>query len=149
MTGDSGASNMRGDKVRLFTLDEANATLDVVRPLLEELAECKRGLDAVHGSLLRLTPKQRENGHRLDAIGLEHQMERLVDRLAQGIRDVELMGIELKDIDVGLIDFPALFQGRVIYLCWRLGEESIGYWHEISTGFAGRRPISEFTGETP
>jgi len=148
MTDDQGRSSARGDERRMYSLQEANAALQVVRPLLEDLAECKRGLDVVHGSLLRLTPAQCENGHRLNAIGLEHQMERLVDRLAEGIREIEVMGIELKDIDAGLIDFPALFEGRVIYLCWRLGEDSIGYWHEMSTGFAGRRPISEFTGNS-
>jgi hypothetical protein len=128
---------------------EANAALASVRPLLEELSECKRGLDGVHDALLNLTPAQRENGHRLTAIGLEHQMERLVDRLALGIRELEVMGIEIKDIEQGLIDFPAVFQGRVVYLCWRLGEDDIAWWHEISTGFAGRRPISELTGHIP
>ena len=148
MTEPAGPSDARSDRRKLFTLSEANAALTVVRPLLEELAESKRGLDAVHASLLRLTPHQRENGHRLNAIGLEQQMERLVDRLARGIRDIEVMGIELKDIDAGLIDFPALHRGRIVFLCWRLGEDEIGYWHEISTGFAGRRPISEFSGES-
>jgi hypothetical protein len=133
----------RGDRIKLFTLSEANAMLAGVRRLLEELAEAKRGLDGVHAALLRITPKMRENGHKLEALGLEDQMERLVDRLSRGIRELELMGIELKDIESGLIDFPSLHHGRVIYLCWRLGEDKIAYWHEISTGFAGRRPVSE------
>ncbi len=133
----------RGDRVRLFTLAEANAMLATVRPLLEGLAEAKRGLDAVHNQLLRISPKMRENGHRLEALGLEDQMERLVDRLSRGIRDLELMGVEIKDLDSGLIDFPSLYHGRVIYLCWRLGESEIAYWHEITTGFAGRRSVSE------
>jgi hypothetical protein len=149
MSADSDAVEGRGDRHRLYTLEEANRALETVRPLLEELAECKRGLDGVHDALLQLTPSQRENGHRLTAIGLEHQMERLVDRLAQGMRELEVMGIELKDIDQGLIDFPALFRGRVIFLCWRLGEDKIAWWHEISTGFAGRRPISEMSGQAP
>jgi hypothetical protein len=133
----------RGDRIKLFTLSEANAMLAGVRRLLEELAEAKRGLDGVHAALLRITPKMRENGHKLEALGLEDQMERLVDRLSRGIRELELMGIEVKDIESGLIDFPSLHHGRVIYLCWRLGEDKIAYWHEISTGFAGRRPVSE------
>jgi hypothetical protein len=139
----SAADANRADPRRLFTVDEANAMLATVRPMLEELAECKLGFDAAHETLLRITPGQRENGHRLEALGIEHQMERLVDRLSQGIRDLEQMGIEVKDLESGLIDFPALFRGRVVYLCWHFGEERILYWHEISTGFAGRRPISE------
>ncbi|MCC6791737.1 MAG: DUF2203 domain-containing protein [Thermomicrobiales bacterium] len=133
----------RGDRVRLFTLAEANAMLAIVRPLLDGLAEVKRGLDVVHNQLLRISPKMRENGHRLEALRLEDQMERLVDRLSRGIRDLELMGIEIKDVDTGLIDFPSLHHGRVIYLCWRLGESEIAYWHEITTGFAGRRSVAE------
>jgi hypothetical protein len=136
----------RGDRVKLFTLAEANALLPVVRPMLEALAEAKRGLDGVHSALLRISPRMRENGHRVEALGLEDQMERLVDRLARGIRDLELMGIEIKDVDEGLIDFPALHHGRVIYLCWRLGEDEIAYWHEITTGFAGRRSVAELDG---
>jgi hypothetical protein len=136
----------RGDRVKLFTLAEANGMLPVVRPLLEELAEAKRGLDGVHTALLRISPKMRENGHRVEALGLEDQMERFVDRLSGGIRDLEVMGIEIKDIDTGLIDFPSLHQGRVVYLCWRLGEGDIAFWHEITTGFAGRRPVSELAG---
>jgi hypothetical protein len=143
MTGGPDDIEARGGRVRLFTLAEANALLVELIPRLQDLAQCKRGLDAVHDTLLRITPKERANGHRLEVIGLEHQMERLVDCLAQGIRDLEAMGIAIKDIDEGIIDFPSLYHGRVIYLCFRLGEERIGFWHEISTGFSGRRPISE------
>jgi hypothetical protein len=133
----------RGDRARLFTLAEANELIVTVRPLLEKLAECKQGLEVVQNALLEMTPQMRGNGHRLEALSLERQMETLVDRLAHGIREIELLGIELKDIDEGLIDFPSLHRGRVVLLCWRLGEESIGYWHEMTTGFAGRRPVSE------
>lgn len=136
-------SARRRDRRKLFTLEEANQTLPTVRPLLEELSEAKRVLDGVHATLLRMSPTMRENGHRLEALGLEDQMERLVDRLSRGIRDLETRGIEVKDIDTGLIDFPSLHRGRLIYLCWRLGEAEIAYWHEITAGFAGRRPISE------
>ena len=139
-------SSARGDRVRLFTLPEARAMIPVVRPLLEELSECKSGLGLIQGALLEMTPQMRGNGHRLEALGLERQVESLVDRLARGIQEIERLGIELKDIDEGLIDFPSHHRGRVVYLCWRLGEETIGYWHEITTGFAGRRPVSELDG---
>jgi hypothetical protein len=133
----------RGDRHRLFSLDEARAALPVVRPILEELAECKRGLELVQAALLEMTPKMRSNGHRLEALGLEHQMESMIERLSAGMREIEKLGIELKDIDQGLIDFPSIHRGRVVHLCWRLGEETIDFWHEITTGFAGRRPVSE------
>jgi hypothetical protein len=128
---------------RLFTLAEANAMLPEVRPLLEELSEARHALGLVQGTLIEMTPEMRGNGHRVDALGLERQLEMLVDRLALGIHQIELMGITLQDIDLGLIDFPASYDGRVVLLCWRLGEEEIGYWHELSTGYAGRRPVSD------
>lgn len=133
----------RGDRVKLFTLDEANSALEHVRPLLEGMAEAKRGLDATQIQLSSLTPESRQNGHRLEAIGLERRLERLVEQLATGIGELERLGIELKDIDEGIIDFPSLHNGRVIFLCWRLGEGEIAFWHEISSGFAGRRPIGD------
>lgn len=133
----------RGDRIHLFTLPEANALLPKVVPLLRQVSECKVGLEAVHDALLRISPKERSNGHRLEAVGLEHQMERLVDCLARGVRDLELLGVVVKDIEEGIIDFPSLFHGRVIFLCFRLGEDEIAFWHEVSTGFSGRRPVSE------
>lgn len=128
---------------RLFTLAEANALLPRVRPLLEELAESRQALGVVQSALIEMTPEMRGNGHRIEALGLERQLEVLVDRLALGIHQIELLGITLQDIDLGLIDFPALYGGRVVFLCWRLGEDEIGYWHELSTGYAGRRPVSD------
>lgn len=142
----SGESRARGDRIRLFTLPEANALLAQVEPLLRHVGECKVGLEAVHDTLMRMTPKERTNGHRLEVVGLEHQMERLVDCLARGVRDLEALGVVVKDIEEGIVDFPSLHRGRVIYLCFRLGEDRIGFWHEISTGFAGRRPVSELDG---
>ena len=136
----------RGDRVKLFTLAEANRLIPEVRPLLQELSECKSSLALVQGALVEMTPQMRGNGHRLEALGLEKQLESLIDRIAQGIQQIELMGIELKDIDSGLIDFPSIYRGRIVYLCWRLGEETIEYWHEITTGFSGRRPVSELDG---
>lgn len=132
-----------GGRSQFFTLAEANALIPVVRPLLEALAEAKNGLGVIQTALLEMTLRMRGNGHRLEALGLEHQMEAMVDRLALGIHQIEEMGIELKDIDSGLIDFPSHHRGRVVHLCWKLGEDTIGYWHEIATGYAGRRPVSE------
>ena len=59
------------------------------------------------------------------------------------IQQIKEMGVLLKDVDKGLCDFPYMRQGRVVYLCWQLGEEAIEYWHDIETGFAGREPLDE------
>jgi hypothetical protein len=59
------------------------------------------------------------------------------------INQVKEMGVIIKDVDKGLCDFPYMRQGRVVYLCWQLGEESISYWHDIETGFSGREPLDD------
>lgn len=144
MTDREQGEHGRGDEHRLFTWTEANSLIPVVRPLLEELAESKRAIDAYQARLQEITPRMRGNGRRLEAVGIEERLERTIERIARLIREIASMGIQLKDIEQGIIDFPALHRGRVVSLCWRLGEQEIAFWHEISAGFAGRRPISEF-----
>ena len=70
-------------------------------------------------------------------------MQGLVDQMAAGVARIEAMGITLRDIGEGLVDFPALVNGRQVWLCWRNGEDSVEYWHSIDTGFSGRQPLSE------
>ncbi|HVA86863.1 MAG TPA: DUF2203 domain-containing protein [Candidatus Saccharimonadales bacterium] len=78
-----------------------------------------------------------------DAPRIRLRMQGIVDRMQASVSQIDQWGIALRDIDTGLIDFPALVTGRQVCLCWRLGEGSIDWWHELGTGFAGRRPLSE------
>jgi hypothetical protein len=71
------------------------------------------------------------------------RMQGLVDQMAAGVARIEAMGITLRDIGEGLVDFPALVNGRQVWLCWRRGEDAVEYWHSIDTGFSGRQPLSE------
>ena len=73
------------------------------------------------------------------------RMQGLVDQMAAGVARIEAMGITLRDIGDGLVDFPALVNGRQIWLCWRRGEKTVGFWHAIDTGFSSRQPLSELT----
>ena len=73
------------------------------------------------------------------------RMQGLVDQMAAGVARIEAMGITLRDIGDGLVDFPALVNGRQVWLCWRRGEERVGFWHPIDTGFSSRQPLSELT----
>ena len=132
---------MSGEGRRLFTLAGARALLPLVRPILTKLADQKRDLDAIQDRLIKITPQMRGDGHRVEALALEHRLEELVDQLTQGMHSLERLGVELKDIDNGIVDFPAMRDGRVVLLCWRLGEADITHWHEAETGFAGRRPL--------
>ena len=126
---------------RLFTVDEANGLLPDLIPVLTELKAKKAALDEARIALARLTPTMRSNGHAAEAAAQERRLRDLTLALATGVRRITGQGVEIKDLDHGLIDFPSLRGDRVVYLCWRLGEGPIAYWHEIDAGFAGRRPL--------
>ena len=71
------------------------------------------------------------------------RMQGLIDQMAAGVARIDALGLTLRDIENGLVDFPALVSGRQIWLCWQRGESAIGFWHEHDVGFAGRRPLAE------
>lgn len=129
------------ERPRLFTLEEANALLPRIAPILENLQSLKAELDTARLALARFTPAMRANGHGMEALTYERQIVELVTRLTQGVREIAGYGVEVKDLDHGIVDFPSQRGGRIVYLCWRLGEERILYWHELDSGFAGRQPL--------
>ena len=121
---------------RHFTREEANALLPQLTTMLTQLREAKDELtDAeAHEALTEAAPTNGggDEGRQVGVAFLE------VRRLLEAI---EQAGIVLRDIDRGLIDFPAVMDGREIYLCWELGEDEVAYWHELETGFGGREPL--------
>ena len=122
-----------------FTPDEANHLLEEVVPKLQQIREAKESLDR-QGYDIR--------GHHLFAgMGTNgtSQYPENVDRLIALFRDLTARGILIKDMERGLVDFPAIREnGDEVYLCYELSESTIGYWHPIDSGFHGRRPLSEF-----
>jgi hypothetical protein len=130
-----------GGQAQLFTVVEANALLPHLIPLLTRLRSLKKQLDETREELEQLIPAMRSNGHGGEVRTLERRIAEHVDGLSSGIRRLTQLGIEVKDLDQGLIDFPSLRDGRVVYLCWRLGEERVGFWHDLDAGFAGRQPL--------
>lgn len=125
----------------LFSVEEANALLPRLIPILTELRDRKADLDETQRSLAGLTPAMQANGHGAAASALERRLRDIATAITEGLRAIAAMGVEVKDLDHGLIDFPSLRAGRIVYLCWRLGEGPIAFWHELDTGFAGRRPL--------
>ncbi len=129
---------------RLFTLAEANDLLPDVMPILLALRSHKVTLDSAVVALSALTPVMRQNGHAAPARELEARIQEMTEELAAGIDQLTTLGIDIKSLDHGLIDFPSLHEGRVVFLCWRLGEGPvIRFWHDIDAGFAGRQPVTE------
>lgn len=128
---------------RLFTLDEANALLPRLRELLADMQETKRAIDALREELSGLARTASGNGGLAGAgvVLKQEEAQKLVERLNALLEEVQGLGCEVKGVDEGLIDFRSEREGRVVYLCWKLGEERIDYWHELDTGFAGREPL--------
>jgi hypothetical protein len=121
---------------RHFTLEEANAALDWLRPRIDELrtARDRLGNREAHEALSEAAPTNGggEHGRTVSEGFLE--VRRLLAEIAGA-------GIVLRDLDRGLIDFPSLRDGREVYLCWELGEDSVEFWHDLDAGFGGREPI--------
>jgi hypothetical protein len=127
----------------VFTLDEATALLPRLREILPELQDQKRTLDVLRGELEEMGRAAAGNGHFLadDLNRKRRQAQVLAERLNKLVGEINDMGCELKGVEEGLIDFPAAREGRTVYLCWKLGEDRIEYWHELDTGFASRQPL--------
>lgn len=119
---------------RRFTVDEAEAELAHLRRLLPELQRARRRILA-SGERVRGVARRNGGG----AEGTDYW--RAIENLRRGVEDLAGRGIVLRDADTGLVDFPSERDGRLVYLCWRLGEERVGHWHDPESGFGGRRPL--------
>jgi hypothetical protein len=128
-----------------FTRDEAEAFIPRVEPLLREIQALRAGMVEREEELARLQVKAASNGHsHLDQIRLlQTELATLGQEIAARIATINRLGILIKDLEMGLIDFPTLRDGREVYLCWRLGEQGISWWHEIESGFAGRQRLED------
>ena len=128
---------------RYFTVEEANLELPRLRQWLPRLQARRRRLDVVQHKLGELTVKAATNGNLLEeeVHGTQREVKRLTEELNKLLAKISDLGCEIKDIEQGLVDFPSLREGREIYLCWRLGEPEVAFWHELDAGFSGRQPL--------
>ena len=124
---------------RIFTLAEAQSVLPKLRDLLQDISEVWGRIRELEPEIQKARDKASYDGFSKHGVIYVESVSRLMFLIHQ-IKD---MGVHLKDADRGLCDFPYRRNGKVVYLCWQLGEESISYWHEIETGFAGREPLDE------
>ena len=137
-----GGSNPRPTK--LFTVEEANRTLPLVRAIVSDITSLSREVIERRQRLSQLIA-----GRNLDRTDLyagelaeiEKDLERDTRRLQEYIGELRQLGVEPKGPD-GLVDFPAMMEGRVVYLCWKLGEPEVLFWHEVEDGYAGRQPLT-------
>jgi hypothetical protein len=122
---------------RYYTVDEANALLPTLRRILAELIEARQHITDAEPELWEILEKSVRNGGGKKAGTFLKDFE----IVQQNVRAIDALGIEIKDINTGLIDFWSKRDGREVYLCWRYGEDEVTHWHEIDAGFAGRQPL--------
>jgi hypothetical protein len=126
-------------KARYYTLAEARAALPQVKEYMNLIQAARREILRLRPDALPALEKAAANGGSKAA----GELFMHASRLEQGVKGIMAMGITIKDIDRGLLDFLGTRNGREVYLCWHHGEEEIAYWHELNAGFAGRRLIDE------
>jgi hypothetical protein len=136
------------EKSRYFTVDEANRMLPLVRRIVADIVQQWELVNDLERRLSTLSRRGSKAGPPRDGDPYEEESARSqaeLDgeraKLAGYIEELKSLGVELKGPD-GLCDFPSLREGREVYLCWRLGEPEVGFWHELRDGFAGRKPLT-------
>ena len=131
--------------MKTFTLDEAQALLPVAESLLNRALEARQAaeeLDEELSALMRRIVAQ--GGMKINAADVQRRrttLEALVQRAKDSLQELDAIGVQVKDLDSGLLDFPCELDGETVLLCWKRGEPRIGFWHRMEDGFRGRQPI--------
>ena len=133
--------------MKTFTLEEAQSLLPVLESLLKRAIEGKQSAEEVDSSLSDLARRiYLSGGMRVDVGAVAKQraeIEAHLQRVRESIAEIDSIGVQVKDLDAGLLDFPCRLDDQVVLLCWRMGETSIEHWHTVESGFQGRQPLDE------
>jgi hypothetical protein len=132
---------------RYFTLEQAQALLPLMAESVEQAISLKASIDESEQELRSESERIRMTGgalvRREKLVGTLQKRESVASQLREVLSTIQEHGCLVKDLDTGLLDFPTLYRGEEVYLCWRLGEEKIRFWHPVSDGFRGRKPIDQ------
>jgi hypothetical protein len=133
--------------MKIFTLDEAQSLLPVLESLLKRAMEEKHSAEEIDSDLAGLAQRiYLSGGMRVDAAGVAEQrnaMEAHLKRVRETIAEIDAIGVQVKDLDSGLLDFPFRLDEEIVLLCWRMGELAIEHWHSVEAGYQGRQPVDE------
>jgi hypothetical protein len=138
--------------MKTFTLDEAQALLPVLESLLKRAIEGKGAAEKMEERLHEL--RQRiflSGGMLVNVVSVARQrseMEKLIQQAKDAVAEIDAIGVQVKDLDTGLLDFPCSLDGEIVLLCWKMGESRIGYWHTVDAGFRGRQPLDQRFGKS-
>jgi hypothetical protein len=132
---------------RTFTLDEAHSLLPILESLLRTAIDGKKLIETVDNEFQELAHRVFLSGGLLLNIAQvarrKAEREKTIQAVKDAVAEIDATGVQVKDLDIGLLDFPCEVEGRIILLCWKLGETGITHWHTPSEGFAGRKPIDD------
>jgi hypothetical protein len=132
---------------RTFTLQDAQILLPTLESLLRTAINCKKLIEEVDAEVQDLAHRIFLNGGTLvNVVAVARrraERERAVQSAKDAVAEIHATGVQVKDIDIGLLDFPCRVEGEIVLLCWKLGEQKITHWHSPAEGFAGRKPIDE------
>lgn len=143
----SQSSRRSGDSIKTFTVDQANAALPLVRAITADLAALSREVTDRRQRLAMLVAgRDKSSGdfYSDELCQVEEDLEKDSQRLRGYIDELRELGVEPKggpDGSIATVDFPSILDGRLVYLCWRLGEPEVLFWHDLDAGFAGRQPL--------
>jgi hypothetical protein len=138
------AGNQPPGKKKYFSVAQANASLPLIRAIVRDITELARELQERHERLRPVLSAGRNvlgEAHREELQQIQEDFDRDRERMQEYQEELEKLGVELKDYQKGLVDFPSWMDNREVYLCWRLGEPEVAYWHELDAGFAGRQKL--------
>lgn len=133
--------------MKTFTLEEAQSLLPVLESLLKRAIEGKQAAQQVEEALSEFGRRiYLSGGMRVDVAAISKQraeMEEHLQRVRESVSEIDSIGVQVKDLDSGLLDFPCKVDEQVVLLCWRMGESAIEHWHTMEDGFQGRKPLDE------
>src|SRR5271170_3896708 len=133
--------------MKLFTLDEAQALVPVLESLLKRAIEAKQAAEQINEDLQRLNQRIFiAGGMHVDIGKVGRQRAELdahIQRAKDAVEEIHAIGVQVKDLDIGLLDFPCKVDDEVVLLCWKMGEVKITHWHTVESGFAGRQPLDD------
>lgn len=131
-------------ELKLFTVEEARKMLPLVRQIVTEIVDgykyLRTRIDALN-ALMEKEPKEKSRDERKLQRNLEEEIAAVEQRMNASVQELAGLGVEFKDYTLGLVDFPTRINNEIAYLCWKLDEEEIQYWHTLDSGYAGRKKI--------
>jgi hypothetical protein len=132
---------------RTFTLQEAQVLLPVLQSLLKQAIDGKQLIETIDSEFQELAQRIFLSGGLLVEIGRmalrRAEREKTIQRIKDALAEIDATGVQVKDLEMGLLDFPCIVDGKTILLCWKMGEEKITHWHSTEEGYAGRKVIDE------